>query len=85
MKHDTTSYESPYSRTLRYKVHGFWPIDLVRVHQYRSIETGEWGEPDVTWSAGGRMPTEEPSDIAAAENFSKALADAIEQAKKWKP
>ncbi len=84
MKYEIKSYESPHSRTLRYKVHGFWPTDLVRVSQYRHLETGEWGNPDVTWSSGGREPSEEPDDIAAVENFSKALTDAIKQAKKWK-
>jgi hypothetical protein len=49
----------------------------------KPYETDEWESPEVSWSSGGRDFKEEPSCLAAAENFALALADAIETAKAW--
>ena len=57
----TNSYE------VRYKVHGFWGEDYVRV----STSDG-W----VSWSCGGRDPKEEASDATAAKCFALAVTDA---------
>jgi hypothetical protein len=73
---------SDLSKNRNYKVHGFWPT-MITVDQYKNIRTGEWGKPEVNWSAGGRNHKEESSYLAAAENFALALADAIETAKAW--
>ena len=81
----TWPYESPLSRTLNYHVHGYWSNSAVRVYQHKNIVTGEWASPEVDWSTGGQDHKEEPDNLIAAECFAKAILDAVEQAKKWKP
>jgi hypothetical protein len=77
-----TETKSEHSWRMTYAVHGFWS-DKVRVDQSKSWRTGEWDEPDVNWSCGGRDGNQEPSNIIAAECFAKAVADAVKVARKW--
>ncbi len=77
--------ESAMDRRINYKIHGFWSGNTVRINQYKFIETMEWDEPEVNWGIGGRDSKEEPDNLVAAECFAKAILDAVEQAKKWKP
>ncbi len=57
----------------------------MRCDQYLFFSTGKWDEPEVNWGIGGRDSKEEPDNLVAAECFAKAILDAVEQAKKWKP
>lgn len=72
-----------FSRSITYAVHGFWSGDNVRVTQSRDYRNGEWEEPQINWSCGGRDPKSETDDIVAVECFGKAIADAVKQARKW--
>lgn len=81
----TTLQETKFGRSINYKVHGYWSNDIVRCDQYLFFSTGKWDEPEVNWGIGGRDSKEEPDNLVAAECFAKAILDAVEQAKKWKP
>lgn len=70
----------PFKRTdhgerANYEVHGFWSGSPIRV--IRFLEGGT----SINWDSGGRDTTEEPDNITAAENFAKALLDAVEVAR----
>ncbi len=71
------------SETVYYKVRGFWAFDMLRCSRHRRYSTGKWHGPEISWSTGGRDPKGEPSNIVAAENFAKAILDAVEVVKKW--
>ena len=80
-----TIHDGEFSRSILYSVHGFWSNNSVSLDQYKSIESKEWRAPEVKWSAGGRDLDQEIDSCVAAECFAKAILDAVEQAKKWKP
>ena len=65
-------------KNITYKVHGFWSTRYVSIWQNRCYKTGNWREPEISWSCGGRDVKEEPSDIVAAICLSQAIAHAAE-------
>lgn len=80
-----TETESDIWKVRKYKIHGFWSGDSVRVTRSISyIDFKTWEKPEVNWSCGGRDTAEEPDDLVAAECFAAALMDAIENARKWR-
>jgi hypothetical protein len=80
-----TIHDGEFQRSISYKVHGFWGSSQVHLVQFKSIESKEWRMPETSWSAGGRDLDQEIDSCVAAECFAKAILDAVEQAKKWKP
>lgn len=77
-------HKSERLRQMNYSVHGFWGGDNVHVSQSRLFsKEGKWGDPEVSWSCGGR-DGKEPDGILAAECFGKAIADAVIVARQWR-
>lgn len=66
---------------IQYKVHGYWSKGVISIHQHEDCITGLIGNPDISYSAGGRDRGEEPDQIVAVECFIEALKDATEHAK----
>jgi hypothetical protein len=79
-----TKQNSEFSRSVVYAVHGFWSGDSVRVDQSVDHKDKEWKAPTINWSCGGRDGKQEPDDVVAVECFSKAIADAVKVAKRWR-
>lgn len=73
-----------YSQSVVYAVHGFWSGDNVRISRRRMIPTGDWSDPEVNWSCGGRDMDKEPDGLVASECFAKAIAAAARVGKKWR-
>lgn len=69
-------------RMVTYQVHGFWGICYFKIYQERCIKTGDWLEPTIDWSVGGRDRKQEPNHLKSTMCFALALQDAVEHAAK---
>ena len=77
-------HEGEFTRSLYYKVHGFWSGDSVRIYQTKLSKKEDWSSVVFNWSSGGRDREEESDDLVAAECFARAILNAVEVAKEWK-
>ena len=80
---EKTKTKSNSRHTQYYDISGFWVSGAITVTHRKSASLPAWESPEVQWISGGRDFDGEPSNLAAAENFALALADAIETAKAW--
>lgn len=67
---------------LLYSVVGFWSDAKVRVEQNINYETGQYEEPEISYTLGGEDA--KVSNLESTENFVAALKDALKVARNWR-
>lgn len=76
------TYESEWSRQIRYCVNGFW-ADPVSILQCRKCDDKtKWDKPTISWTSGGVDKGFDAGDVIEA--FTEAMLHARQIYMKWK-